>query len=142
MRAVPDTKTIFYAPQDVNLRVLGAIELNSSFNGITLPSIIQYNDPSAQVAITDVRGFLQKGKLRFIMVAYKEFAASPIVAATKVTKAKIKLWRNTAEAAPKVVALQGKTCGVNFIDDCQTCSTSNVNSCGTCKDTYGKEPPL
>lgn len=147
MRAVPDTKTIFYAPHDTNFRFLGAIELNGSNNGFTTPSISFYNDVNNRVAITDVRGFLQKSKLRFIMVVYKEFVTTPnnnealTDASAKVKSVKIKLWRNTGEAAPKVVAQQGITCGTNFIDDCNACSGINGNLCGNCKDTYGKKIP-
>jgi hypothetical protein len=75
---------------------------------------------STNFQATDVQGFLQAGKLRFIMVVYKEFDKALVVAPAdeKVVRAKFKLYRDPSSTAPKVTAEPGKQCGTKYIDGC------------------------
>jgi hypothetical protein len=142
-RAIPDTRYIFFAPYDKNKKVMSGIELAS--NGETISditsSLTHFTHTNANVAIIDVRGFLQANKLRFLLVSYKEFDTSTLSNTSKARKARYRIYRDKAQKDPTTAEEPGKQCGTNYVDGCKECSTSDVNKCGTCKDNQGKKLP-
>lgn len=133
-RKIPDTNYIFYAPSTVDKRVMGGVELVGTT--IVKANPTTFNDGSTFTTITDVQGFLQGGKLRFLLVAYKEYDKVTTDSGRKVLRAKFKVFRNPSESAPATVALTGGQCGTRFVDGCKTCDIPN-NKCTECKDQHG-----
>jgi hypothetical protein len=123
------------------------VELTTAHT-LSIPVTLPFSfDAGVNTYATDVRGFVEGGVLRYLIISYRTFTTGPIT----FSQARIRVFRSLLSAAPTPVSLAsiGMTCptivGAStylFIDGCTACAANNQALCDTCVSDQGKLRPL
>ena len=144
-RKIQGTALIMWASAN-NLPEIYHVELLGSHTLSPVSALTSYSTSSIPFSIaTDVRGVMEGTNLKYILVAYRTFAALP----GNSVNARIRVYRNQAVTAPVNTLLNtiGMYCPVSlsnplFVDGCTACAANNQALCDTCVSGQGKLRPL